>query len=94
MKESSDIIKNIRLTEKGSLLSETENKYVFQVDRRANKLEIKQAVQELFGKKVVDVHTCNYRGKKKRERRQDFGRTAHWKKAVVKLAEGEKIDLA
>jgi len=42
---------------------------------------------------VVDVNTCNYAGKKKRERRADFGRKSHWKKAIVTLAEGEKIDL-
>ncbi|MEM1295794.1 MAG: 50S ribosomal protein L23, partial [Verrucomicrobiota bacterium] len=43
--------------------------------------------------KVLAVRTANYQGKKKRERRQDFGRTAHWKKAIVKLADGETIDL-
>ena len=63
------------------------------VDRKATKLEIKQAVEKLFGKKVVSVNTANYQGKKKRERRADFGRTASWKKAIVKLKEGETIDL-
>ncbi len=93
MKDIFQVIKNIQLSEKATLLSELNNEYVFKVDRRANKLEIKQAVEKLFGKKVEDVRTCNYQGKKKRERRADFGRTAHWKKAIVKLKEGETIDL-
>jgi len=93
MKDLYQIIKTIRLTEKASLLGELNNEFVFKVDRRANKLEIKRAVEQIFGKKVSSVNTCNYRGKKKRERRADFGRTAHWKKAIVKLADGETIDL-
>ena len=94
MKDLFHVIKTIRLSEKATLLGEINNEYVFRVDRRANKLEIKQAVEQLFGKKVVGVRTANYRGKKKRERRADFGRTAHWKKAIVRLAEGESIELA
>ncbi|MBV8099902.1 MAG: 50S ribosomal protein L23, partial [Verrucomicrobia bacterium] len=66
----------------------------FRVATDANKIEIKQAVEKLFGKKVVRVNTAQYAGKKKRERRADFGRKTHWKKAVVTLAEGEKIELA
>lgn len=93
MKDLYQVIKTIQLTEKANLLSEQNNEYVFKVDRRANKLEIKQAVERLFGKKVASVNTCNYRGKKRRERRADFGRTAHWKKAIVKLKEGEQIEL-
>jgi large subunit ribosomal protein L23 len=93
MNEPTNLIHNIRLTEKASLLSEKNNQYVFRVDPRANKLEIKHAIQELFGKKVVRVNTAQYAGKKKRERRADFGRRAHWKKAIVTLAKGEKIDL-
>jgi large subunit ribosomal protein L23 len=94
MKDLFHVIKTIRLSEKATLLGELNNEYVFRVDRRANKLEIKQAVEQLFGKKVIGVRTANYRGKKKRERRADFGRTAHWKKAIVRLAEGETIELA
>jgi large subunit ribosomal protein L23 len=93
MNEAAQIISGIRLTEKASLLGEKHNQYVFRVDPRANKIQIKQAIEELFGKKVVRVNTCQYAGKKKRERRADFGRRAHWKKAIVTLAEGEKIDL-
>jgi large subunit ribosomal protein L23 len=94
MKEPTQIISTIRLTEKASLLSENHNQYVFRVATDANKIEIKTAIEKLFGKKVLRVNTIQYAGKKKRERRADFGRRAHWKKAVVTLAEGEKIDLA
>jgi large subunit ribosomal protein L23 len=93
MNEPTNLIHNIRLTEKASLLGEKSNQYVFRVDPRANKLQIKQAIQEIFGKKVIRVNTAQYAGKKKRERRADFGRRAHWKKAIVTLAKGEKIDL-
>jgi large subunit ribosomal protein L23 len=94
MNEPTRIISRIRLTEKASLLGERHNQYVFRVDPKANKLEIKQAIEQLLGKKVIRVNTCQYAGKKKRERRADFGRRPHWKKAIVTLAEGEKIDLA
>ncbi|HEX4202358.1 MAG TPA: 50S ribosomal protein L23 [Chthoniobacterales bacterium] len=93
MKEPTQIIGNIRLTEKASLLGERNNQYVFRVATHANKIEIKQAIEKLFGKKVVRVNTSQHAGKKKRERRADFGRKAHWKKAVITLAEGEKIEL-
>ena len=94
MKEPFDIVETVCLTEKGSLLTEKHNKYVFRVSPDANKLQIKAAIEKLFGKKVVDVNTCNYDGKKKRQRQAAYGRTAHWKKAIVTLKEGEKIDLA
>ena len=93
MNEPYDLIQTASLTEKASLLSEKQNKYVFRVSPRANKVQIKQAIEHLFKKKVIAVNTCNYAGKKKRERRADFGRKAHWKKAIVTLAEGEKIEL-
>lgn len=93
MKDLFQVIKSIRLSEKATLLNELNNEYVFKVDRRANKIQIREAVERLFAKKVDSVRTCNYRGKKKRERRADFGRTAHWKKAVVRLKDGESIDL-
>jgi large subunit ribosomal protein L23 len=94
MHEASDIIDSIRLTEKGTLLSEKQNQYVFRVKPHANKLQIKRAIEQLFGKKVIAVNTCNYAGKKKRERTANFGRKAHWKKAIVTLKEGDRIDLA
>ncbi|MGI8482096.1 MAG: 50S ribosomal protein L23 [Chthoniobacterales bacterium] len=93
MNDHYDLILTVRLTEKASLLSEQLNKYVFRVSPRANKIQIKAAIEKLFNKKVVAVNTCNYAGKKKRERSANFGRKAHWKKAIVTLKEGEKIDL-
>ena len=93
MNEHFDIIQTASLTEKASLLSEKLNKYVFRVNPRANKLQIKHAIEFLFKKKVVGVNTCNYAGKKKRERTANFGRKAHWKKAIVTLKAGEKIEL-
>ena len=94
MHEPFDIVRKVRLTEKATLLSESLNKYVFEVAPSANKLQIKSAVQALMKKKVVAVNTANYAGKNKRKKRADAGRTAHWKKAIVTLAPGEKIDFA
>ncbi len=94
MNEPHEIIETIALTEKATLLSEKHNQYVFRVVPRANKVQIKTAIEKLFGKKVVRVNTCNYAGKKRRERRADYGRTPHWKKAIVTLAKGETIELA
>jgi large subunit ribosomal protein L23 len=93
MKESFDQIQTVILTEKATLLSEEHNQYVFRVNPKANKLEIKRAIEQLFKKTVLDVNTANFAGKKKRERTANFGRRAHWKKAVVTLKEGEKLDL-
>ena len=92
MNEPYDIIHTASLTEKSTMMSEKLNKYVFRVSPRANKIQIKQAIERLFQKKVVDVNTCNYTGKEKRVR-GPLGRRAHWKKAIVTLKEGEKIDL-
>ncbi len=92
MNEHFDLIQTASLTEKSSLLTEKLNKYVFRVAPRANKVQIKAAIEKLFNKKVVAVNTCNYAGKKKRERSANFGRKAHWKKAIVTLKEGDKID--
>lgn len=94
MKDPHSIIQTIRLTEKASMLGEKNNEYVFVVHPKANKLEIKQAVEKHFGKKVEGVRTANFAGKARRERRADYGRTNHWKKAIVRLKDGETIDLA
>ncbi len=93
MNETYDIIDTICLTEKATLLSERLNKYVFRVSPHANKTQIKNAIEKLFKKKVCDVNTCNYAGKKKRERTASFGRKSHWKKAIVTLRAGDKIEL-
>jgi large subunit ribosomal protein L23 len=94
MNEHFDIIETVRLTEKATLLGEKLNKYVFRVSPRANKTQIKTAIEKLFGKTVISVNTANYDGKKKRQRTASYGRTSHWKKAIVTLKAGEKIDLA
>ena len=87
-----DIIKTASLTEKSTLMSEKQNKYVFRVSPKANKIQIKNAIERLFQKTVVNVNTCNYAGKEKRLR-GPLGRRPRWKKAIVTLKEGEKIDL-
>lgn len=92
MKDVYQVIQKVLLTEKGTRLAEEENKYLFRVDPAANKAEIKQAVEQLFKVKVTAVNTMKRDGKKKRERTANFGRTAHWKRAVVTLAEGSTID--
>ena len=93
MSDVYDHIQSVLLTEKATLLSEKLNKYVFRVPPSANKLQIKRAIEVIFKKKVTDVNTANYAGKKKRERRADFGRRPNWKKAIVTLKEGEKLDI-
>lgn len=93
MKNAYDVIQKVLLTEKGVRLAEAENKYCFKVARDANKIEIKRAVEQLFGVKVTAVNTLNRKGKMKRERTPNKGRTAAIKKAVVTLQEGESIDL-
>ncbi len=79
------------LTEKGSSLREEENKYLFEVDRRANKIEIKKAVETLFRVSVLDVNTMVVRGKMRRMGR-GYAKTRNWKKAVVTLKDGETIE--
>ncbi|MFU8894579.1 MAG: 50S ribosomal protein L23 [Luteolibacter sp.] len=93
MKDIFQVVKNVRLTEKASMLQESNNEVVLEVDRRANKFEIKQAVETLFGKTVTGVRTANYDGKARRKRRADSGTTKSWKKAVVRLKDGETLDL-
>jgi large subunit ribosomal protein L23 len=88
-----DVIKTVRLTEKGTRQGEKYNQYTVVADPRANKTEIKQAVQELFKVKVTKVNTLNVRGKSRRQRTVQAGTTNAWKKAVVTLKEGDKIVL-
>lgn len=93
MKPAHQIIDTILLTEKGTALTEKQNQYTFRVYPSANKIEIKQAVENLFKVNVTNVRTMNCIGKKKRERRPNYGTTSAWKKAVVTLKDGESIDL-
>ena len=88
-----DIIKTVRVTEKGTRQGEKLNQYTVVADPRANKIQIRQAVQELFKVKVVKVNTLNVHGKYRRQRTKQAGQSSDWKKAIVTLKEGEKIDL-
>ena len=88
-----EIIKTVRLTEKGTRQSEKYNQYTVVADRRANKTQIRQAVQELFKVKVTGVNTLNVRGKDRRQRTAQAGTTSTWKKAIVTLKDGDKIVL-
>ncbi len=86
------IIKKPVISEKATILSERQNKYVFNVATDANKIQIKSAVEELFKVTVVKVRTMRVSGKKKRVRIQ-VGQTPDWKKAIVTLKEGDRIEL-
>jgi large subunit ribosomal protein L23 len=90
---SFEIIKTVRLTEKGTRQGESFNQYTVVADRRANKTQIRQAVQELFKVKVLRVNTMNVGGKLRRARTAQSGQTSDWKKAIVTLKEGNKIVL-
>lgn len=86
-----DIVKTLLRTEKGSSL-EPQRKYLFQVFKRANKVQIRKAVEEIYKVKVESVNTAIAAGKRKRVR-QEFGHTSDWKKAIVTLKDGFKIDV-
>ena len=92
-----NIIKKPILTEKATYDSEMNNRFAFVVDRRANKLEIKDAVERLYGVSVESVRTMNYGGGKPRKKYTARGIAEQtisvWKKAIVTVAEGETIDL-
>ena len=88
-----EIIRTVRLTEKGTRQSEKYNQYTIVADRLANKTEIRNAVQELFKVKVTKVNTLNVRGKARRKRTIQAGRAPNWKKAIVTLKDGDKIIL-
>lgn len=91
MKHYSEVILAPLVTEKGTLVGELGNQFLFKVSPDANKIEIKKAVEDFFKVKVVRVHTVNMLGKKRRVGRI-VGQRAAWKKAYVTLAEGQSID--
>lgn len=93
MRDPFDIIKTARVTEKGTTLGEKHSQYVFKVVPNATKQEIKYAVKQLFKKDVVRVNTMNVAGKKKSIGRANSGKRPDWKKAIVTLKPGEKIEL-
>jgi len=88
-----EIIKTVRLTEKGTRQGEKHNQYTIVADRLATKPQIRQAVQELFKVKVVAINTMNVHGKLRRQRTTQAGRASDWKKAIVTLKDGDKIVL-
>ena len=91
MNKKYDIIYAPIITEKTAMLAQNENKFAFKVDPRANKTEIKQAIESIFNVKVVSITTANSHPKKKRVGRYT-GMTDNYKKAIVKLAEGNSIN--
>lgn len=90
---SFEVIKTVRVTEKGTRQGEKANQYTVVADRRANKIQIRHAVQELFKVHVLRVNTLSVRGKDRRQRTKQAGKAPDWKKALVTLRKGEKISL-
>ena len=88
---ANDIIKRPLITEKTSIQKELHNQLTFEVDRRANRIEIKRAIETAFTVRVSDVKTIQVTGKIK-QRGRIIGKRRDWKKAIVKLMPGERID--
>ena len=100
MSVKSSIILRPILSEKGTMLGEALNKYVFQVEKQSNKLEIKEAIEEKFQVKIKKVATMNFKGKSKNMTIKSNGHVlrtrgnqSSWKKAIVTLDEGSSIDM-
>jgi large subunit ribosomal protein L23 len=91
MKDKFSIIKKPVITEKSTALTESGNKVVFQVDVNANKREIKEAISSIFHVEVFNVNTIKIEGKKRRVRFKE-GKKPDWKKAIVTLKEGDRIE--
>ena len=91
------IIKKPIITEKATELSETFNRFSFVVDPKANKIEIKNAVEKMYGVQITEVRTMNYGGGKSSTKYTNRGiveqKSKKWKKAIVTVADGETIDL-
>jgi large subunit ribosomal protein L23 len=90
MRHAHEIILRPLVTEKGMLARENHNQFLFKVNPQATKPEIARAVEKAFSVKVVEVRTINIQGKKKRRGRM-IGRKPDWKKAIVRLADGDNI---
>ena len=86
-----EILKRPLITEKSTIQKETKNQLTFEVNRKANKVEIRRAVEKVFNVKVVGVRTVQMKGKVKRFGRT-LGRRQDWKKAIVTLAAGEHVE--
>ena len=92
MKDVYSVLKRPLLTEQNDRLKEKFNKYVFEVELHANKIEVRQAVEKIFGVTVVKVNTMQVLGKVKRRGRTE-GKRPDWKKAIVTLKEGDTIPI-
>ena len=90
--EPRSIVRRARITEKGTKIREGQNGYLFEVARDANKIQIKQAVEEIFNVKVATIRTLRVHGKPKRVGRY-AGHRPDWKKAIVTLKKGQTIEL-
>lgn len=92
MRDARDVVLRPVVTERSTVLADEQDAFTFVVARDANKIEIRRAVEQLFDVQVRSVRTMNYRGKSRRVGR-NTGRRPGYKKAIVKLAEGERIDV-
>jgi|AntAceMinimDraft_8_1070364.scaffolds.fasta_scaffold257351_1 large subunit ribosomal protein L23 len=92
MRDPRKVIVKPILSEKSNISVEKENKYTFKIARDATKKDVKDSVEAIFKVHVINVHTANFMGKPKRRGRME-GRKPSWKKAVVKLAHGESIEI-
>jgi len=91
MRDAQRVIRKPLVTEKSTQQKETTNQYAFEVDRKANKIEIESAIERLFKVKVVGIRTSNVLGKMKRIGRK-YWKRPDWKKAIITLKEGDRID--
>jgi len=94
MKDMFSVIKTVRVTEKGTAATEKLNQYQVVVAKDANKLDIKYAVEKAFKVKVLRVNTMQVRGKARRQNTRQAGFSPAWKKALVVLKKGDKIEIA
>ena len=94
MRSPTEVIYRPCVSEKGTRLASAHNQYLFEVAPDATKLEIRQVISSLFGKKVLRVNTFRRSGKTRRSRRGEPGRKNHTKRAIVTLAAGQKIEAA
>jgi large subunit ribosomal protein L23 len=91
-RDARQVVRKVLITEKGTVLRETQNQYFFEVARDANKIDIKRAIETIFSVKVDSVRTMQLRGKVKRQGRW-VGKRNDWKKAIVTLKPDQKIEL-
>jgi large subunit ribosomal protein L23 len=92
MRDPRNVVRRALITEKGTVLREVRNQYLFEVQRDANKIEIKRAIEQIFQVKVASVRTQQIMGKVRRQGRY-VGKRSDWKKAIVTLKPDQKIDL-